>query len=431
MDRILGELKCCDREKPYIFISYSSLDLEPVWRDVLRFQKMGYNVWLDEKDADKTSPSWRTEALGAIRDINCQMLLFYVSSNSLSSKPCFEELSCTEDEDTWNNHFGPLKFVAVDLESISDIAQFCKDLHQKVCNDFSVAKSVRTERAQTVSRCLKQFFSKDKIRVRPIDSPARKQDYYEELRGIFPKDACIAPDAAKKEPDAPAVKETPVEPDPEPAETTEQKAAQGAETKPAAEQKAPEAPAAEIRNEEVRSEPDTEAQISWAAIADLAMQKANAELAAKKESIRFKPPMLLNFRQFVFGTNHIANKHIPGERIVGLADSTLLGSGKNGVLLTEQVLYAKEMGQDRIAIDLTQVTGVEPGKDDQHLIVTMQGRAGQEYYFYTIAPAVQVILRTYIDAGRHLMREQQCSDIQDVLTEFYEEELIGPQNTEA
>ena len=51
-------IKPCDRENPYVFISYSSRDAEKVYRDVLEFQKRGYNIWIDVKNVDKTKPSW-------------------------------------------------------------------------------------------------------------------------------------------------------------------------------------------------------------------------------------------------------------------------------------------------------------------------------------------------------------------------------------
>lgn len=46
---VLRQIAPCDIERPYIFISYSSADSDLVWRDVLEFQKRGFNIWLDEK----------------------------------------------------------------------------------------------------------------------------------------------------------------------------------------------------------------------------------------------------------------------------------------------------------------------------------------------------------------------------------------------
>ena len=60
---ILDQIRPCDMDRPYVFISYSSPDKELVWQDVLTFQNMGYNVWLDERNLDKTKASWKDDAL--------------------------------------------------------------------------------------------------------------------------------------------------------------------------------------------------------------------------------------------------------------------------------------------------------------------------------------------------------------------------------
>ena len=64
---ILSQIKPCDMENPYIFISYSAQDHARVWADVLAFQQLGFNVWLDERNLDKTKDSWTEDALSAIR----------------------------------------------------------------------------------------------------------------------------------------------------------------------------------------------------------------------------------------------------------------------------------------------------------------------------------------------------------------------------
>ena len=53
LSEVLKSIQPCNMDESYIFISYSAKDSEQVWRDVLKFQQMGYNVWLDEKNLDK------------------------------------------------------------------------------------------------------------------------------------------------------------------------------------------------------------------------------------------------------------------------------------------------------------------------------------------------------------------------------------------
>ena len=85
---VLRQIHPCDTSRRYVFISYSSEDADLVWRDVLEFQRQGYNVWLDEKNLDKTKSSWKADALNAIEDMECELVVFYVSSSSLRSTAC-------------------------------------------------------------------------------------------------------------------------------------------------------------------------------------------------------------------------------------------------------------------------------------------------------------------------------------------------------
>ena len=95
MNDILQYIKPCNIDMGYIFVSYSGKDSEYVWMDVLELQRRGYNVWLDEKNIDKTKGSWKDDALKAIEDVNCQLLLFYVSQHSLCSEACYNEVMHT------------------------------------------------------------------------------------------------------------------------------------------------------------------------------------------------------------------------------------------------------------------------------------------------------------------------------------------------
>lgn len=450
MDHVLDKLKRCDRDKPYIFISYSSVDREPVWRDVLRFQQMGYNVWLDEKDVDKTSSSWRSEALGAIRDINCELVLFYVSSNSLVSKPCFDELSCTEDENTRDIHFGAVKFVAVDLEPIGDIMQFGKALHQKVRSELSVAKEVRTERAATITRCLKQFFSSEKIRVRPIDSPNRKRDYYEELCGIFPSEACISPALPEAEPDIqkstskpelPAASVTPVEIKPESEKSPEPQEAQLPEPQlPAAAEPVPPLPetketdncATAPQTVEAKPDPALTDGIDWTAVAELAMDNANAVLKSNNSYCIFKRTKYCKQKQIANALYNITKKHASANEVLGLLDSSLMGSGKSGMMVTSRMLFLREFLLDTLSIDLTDVMAAESNRDDNILQVTYRDGTKQDYFVSTLyTSALIAYLQTYIDINRHLMQLRLCRDLRALLEKSSLKECVGTPLTEA
>lgn len=191
---LIQKIKPCDTNSPYIFISYSSADRELVWEDVYEFQRRGYNIWLDEKNLDKTKESWKQDALMAIEDMECMLLVFYVSETSLRSDACYRELSKTIDERTKAMHFGPVKFIAIDVDAVGDITVFTQKVFQSIRNS-DVDKEERRKQALALDGFMRQFFNSnnEKVRVHPKNEPNRKMDYYEEILSSFPNETCIAP----------------------------------------------------------------------------------------------------------------------------------------------------------------------------------------------------------------------------------------------
>lgn len=189
----LRQILPCDTQKPYIFISYSSHDKELVWQDVLQYQRMGYNVWLDEKNLDKTKASWKDDALTAVEDLYCMLMVFYVSKSSLLSEACYNELSKTTDEITAALHYGPVKFIAVDVDDIGDIADFTRTLHQSVVQDDSITKESKSKMLITLHNFMTDFFdtNNEKVRVHPKNEVNRKMNYYEEIVAAFPDEAKV------------------------------------------------------------------------------------------------------------------------------------------------------------------------------------------------------------------------------------------------
>lgn len=191
---LIQKIKPCDANSPYIFISYSSADRELVWKDVYEFQRRGYNIWLDEKNLDKTKESWKQDALMAIEDMECMLLVFYVSETSLRSDACYRELSKTIDERTKAMHFGPVKFIAIDVDAVGDITVFTQKVFQSIRNS-DVDKEERRKQALALDGFMRQFFNSnnEKVRVHPKNEPNRKMDYYEEILSSFPNETCINP----------------------------------------------------------------------------------------------------------------------------------------------------------------------------------------------------------------------------------------------
>lgn len=192
LQSILYEIRPCDLDSPYIFISYSSLDSELVWQDVREFQKRGYNVWLDEKNLDKTKTSWREDAIAAIEDMECELVVFYVSTNSLRSDACYQELSKTVDERTRALHFGPVKFVAVDAEPVGDITAFAQKVFREI-RGSSLQKGERSRQALALDGFMRDFFNSnnEKVRIHPKNEANRKIDYYDDITASFPDSARV------------------------------------------------------------------------------------------------------------------------------------------------------------------------------------------------------------------------------------------------
>lgn len=218
---ILSQIKPCDMDNPYIFVSYSAQDHARVWADVLAFQQLGYNVWLDERNLDKTKDSWTDDALSAISDLDCLLVLFYVSSASLTSEACYRELSQTTETLTVRIHFGPVRFIAVDVENVGDIGVFTQEVYTNLMRRKDISKKEKTAKAIVLSQFCDNFFgsNNERVRVHPKDEPNRKIGYYDEIVASFPDAAKIYPPAktlAELSPKKPAPAPKP-EPAPQPA----------------------------------------------------------------------------------------------------------------------------------------------------------------------------------------------------------------------
>lgn len=181
----LSKLKKCDMSKPYVFVSYSSANRNLVWEDVYNLQQRGYNIWIDDKMIDKTKSSWENDAIEAITTLNCKLLIFFVSRDSLSSKPCLNEMRATISEKAkkFNRNEGKLKFVAVDAEEIEDFDEFTNDLFTEY------EESNNSEKYDILYDMCEGFFKTGNARVRILNKylKNRKTDYYSEIEACIPE----------------------------------------------------------------------------------------------------------------------------------------------------------------------------------------------------------------------------------------------------
>lgn len=183
-EKIIDKIRKCDEDEPYIFISHSSLDHDLVWEDVLEFQRRGYNVWLDEKNVDKTLGSWADTALEAIRTSACTLLVFYASRHSLTSEACLNELNETKTDITKEHHGREeLRFLAIEAEPIGDLKQFAKEVDKMVLGNTEKRKE-KDKQLSTLGNMLGIFGNNNaRVRVKCKHDPSRAKglDYYDEI----------------------------------------------------------------------------------------------------------------------------------------------------------------------------------------------------------------------------------------------------------
>ena len=188
LNELLRRIRPCVMDRPYVFISYSSLDREVVWQDVLEFQNRGYNVWLDEKNVDKSKASWKDDAEEAVQRLNCRLAVFYVSRHSLTSVPCHNEMCATRSQKARRRHNGEVKFIAVDVEPIADIVAFADGVYEELTDDFSIGQEIREQRLDALYSFKEDFFfgNNERVRVHAKNAPDRIVDYYDEILEYFP-----------------------------------------------------------------------------------------------------------------------------------------------------------------------------------------------------------------------------------------------------
>lgn len=203
-DSLLSRISSCMTDRPYVFISYSSKDSEVVWQDVLNFQENGYNVWLDKKNLDCTKESWKNDALSAIRGRHCKLMVFYLSTSSLRSQACLDELRETRSKKTlarhgMNNQVG---FIAVEVEPVGDMQECQNRALEKAVEEQEkglISEEEYGDQADVIQSIYEEFFNTNNERTR-IPSRAGgepPENYYAEIMRHFPEETRIVPSAER------------------------------------------------------------------------------------------------------------------------------------------------------------------------------------------------------------------------------------------
>lgn len=182
MDTAREHIVPCDMERPYAFISYSSLDAAVVMEDVQILQHRGYNIWVDVH-LDKSKPSWREDVYSAIENLNCEVVVYYVSRNSLASAYCLEELQRTRSETAKARRLGKeIGLLAVEVETIGNMVAFSEQLQNELWQDPRVSSGEKGTRLETIFKIRTAFLNNnDRVRIHAKADHPSPESYYGEM----------------------------------------------------------------------------------------------------------------------------------------------------------------------------------------------------------------------------------------------------------
>ena len=116
---LAAQIKACDCTKPYIYVSYSTRNGEAVYNDVIALQKEGKNLWIDV-DSNMTGDGYNSTIFGAISDLNCKGVLFYMSEDSMTSAQSAKEVAYTRSHKVTDER-PALPVVVVDLDEVEGL----------------------------------------------------------------------------------------------------------------------------------------------------------------------------------------------------------------------------------------------------------------------------------------------------------------------
>lgn len=116
---LAAKIKVCDCSQPYIYVSYSTRDGANVYADVIALQEAGKNLWIDV-ESNMTGDGYNSTIFGAIANLNCKGVLFYLSEESMSSAQCAKEVAYTKSHAITDER-AALPVVVVDLDEVDNL----------------------------------------------------------------------------------------------------------------------------------------------------------------------------------------------------------------------------------------------------------------------------------------------------------------------
>ncbi len=84
----------CDMDKKFAFISYShdDYDSQIVMNVFKQLMKKGHNLWIDTANMPADEHTWKKSAIGALKNKNCKIALFFRSESSMVKNTIAKEL---------------------------------------------------------------------------------------------------------------------------------------------------------------------------------------------------------------------------------------------------------------------------------------------------------------------------------------------------
>ena len=108
----------------YVFISYSHLDKEIVYKDLWDLSEYGINIWYD--DGISAGEMWNSVVESKIKDDKCKFVIFFVSSQTIISSAIRREMDIVKANKK--------SFCTVNISNESMPALIGKALSQKKYN---------------------------------------------------------------------------------------------------------------------------------------------------------------------------------------------------------------------------------------------------------------------------------------------------------
>jgi len=183
----------CEMEKPFAFVSYCSKDSKQVWQDVIYLQNRGFNLWID-KNLKETEDSWHEGAMNAIKDIDCRLIVFFLSRNSATSAPCLKELRQSESEEAKAIHGGKkVPLICIEVDPVPNLKKYREEIYENLAADTAIPRETRNQMSLTLSQIVDNFLvSKDenreeseKVRIKGNSDESRRYDYYKKIEEIL------------------------------------------------------------------------------------------------------------------------------------------------------------------------------------------------------------------------------------------------------